>query len=411
LSLAILYEYPDTDEEGIKVTAEEMGVDLKYIPFRKVSVLVGDGVWGFKSRTNDYSPLIENVTAILNRAQSKNLRLYAAHILEGFGKYVVNPLRVESICFSKFRTLVEFWKSRVPTPKTVYIPCDSHDVARGGIEIHNEETIADLMQRVLGNGKIVIKPDAGTHGKQVRLAQDRESLAKFLGETEPSIVNPVGLVAQEFVEKWFYDLRILVTKEYGTPPYCYPTALARAGLSDFRTNTYLGNMVFGVKLPVEVQKTATRAGEAVGKEEEAWVLALDAMVNAGKDRFVTDEYVKSEFEKLAPLFEKVKMVKQDSRGKSRDFRRWSGDLKVAFDAYMAVEAYGNVKKIIEESIERNRNRVLFHEANSCPEFWEQTRLVAGINLAVDLLKCAKSVEERGSPQKMKLDWKAKAADS
>jgi glutathione synthase/RimK-type ligase-like ATP-grasp enzyme len=337
--------------------------------------------------------LIEDVTAVLNRAQSKNRRLYSASILEGLGKYVVNPQRTESICFSKLRTLFEFWKNEIPFPKTVYVPCDSHDLARGGVQIHNEEAVADLVQQDLGNGRIVIKPDAGTHGKEVHLAQDRDSLIEFLGETEPSIINPVGIVAQEFIEKWFYDLRIVVTKEYGNPPYCHPTALARAGLKDFRTNTYLGNMVFGVKLPVEVQKTAERAAEAIGKDD-AWVLALDAMVNVGEDRFVDDDYVKSEFEKLAPVFQKVGDVKQDSQGKSRDFRAWSRSLEAAFGAYMDEQAYTNIKRIIEESIERNKRRVLFHEANSCPEFWEQTRNIAGINLAISLLKCAKSVEGR-----------------
>jgi glutathione synthase/RimK-type ligase-like ATP-grasp enzyme len=393
LSLAILYEYPETDEEGIKVTAQDMGIDLKYIPFRKISVLIGNGFFSFKSRMTDYGPLIEDVTAVLNRAQSKNRRLYSASILEGLGKYVVNPQRTESICFSKLRTLFEFWKNEIPFPKTVYVPCDSHDLARGGVQIHNEEAVADLVQQDLGNGRIVIKPDAGTHGKEVHLAQDRDSLIEFLGETEPSIINPVGIVAQEFIEKWFYDLRIVVTKEYGNPPYCHPTALARAGLKDFRTNTYLGNMVFGVKLPVEVQKTAERAAEAIGKDD-AWVLALDAMVNVGEDRFVDDDYVKSEFEKLAPVFQKVGDVKQDSQGKSRDFRAWSRSLEAAFGAYMDEQAYTNIKRIIEESIERNKRRVLFHEANSCPEFWEQTRNIAGINLAISLLKCAKSVEGR-----------------
>ena len=393
MSLAILYEYPETDEEGIKVTAQDMGIDLKYIPFRKISVLIGNGFFSFKSRMTDYGPLIEDVTAVLNRAQSKNRRLYSVSILEGLGKYVVNPQRTESICFSKLRTLFEFWKNEIPIPKTVYVPCDSHDLARGGVQIHNEEAVADLVQQDLGNGRIVIKPDAGTHGKKVHLAQDRDSLVEFLDETEPSIINPVGIVAQEFIEKWFYDLRIVVTKEYGNPPYCHPTALARAGLKDFRTNTYLGNMVFGVKLPLEVQKTAERAAEAIGKDD-AWVLALDAMVNVGEDRFLDDEYVKSEFEKLAPAFQKVGDAKQDSQGKSRDFRAWSRSLETVFSAYMNEEAYTNIKRIIEESIERNKRRVLFHEANSCPEFWEQTRNIAGINLAISLLKCAKSVEGR-----------------
>jgi len=402
LSLAILYEYPETDEEGIKLTAAEMGIDLKYIPFRKISVLIGDGVVSFKSRKTDYDPIIKCVTAVLNRTQSKNLRLYSASILEGCGKYVVNPQRTEYICFSKFRTLIEFWKNEVPIPRTAYVPCDSHDLVRGGIQIHNEEAIADLVQRDLGTGKVVIKPDAGTRGKQVCLVQDRDSLVRHLDETRPSIVNPVGFVAQAYVEKWFYDLRIIVAKEYGATPQCYPTALARAGLKDFRTNTYLGNMVFGVKLPVEVQKIAVMAAEAVGKDD-SWVLALDAMVNVGENKFIDDQYVRSEFEKLDPLFKEVRGVKQDSRAKSRDFRAWNRSLEAAFSAYMHEEAYENVKRIIEESIELNKEQVLFHEANSCPEFWEQTRLVAGINLAVPLLKCAKSVEGKVPSGGMKLD--------
>ena len=40
MSIAILYEYAETDELGIRMTAEEMGVDLKYIPFRKIAVSI-----------------------------------------------------------------------------------------------------------------------------------------------------------------------------------------------------------------------------------------------------------------------------------------------------------------------------------------------------------------------------------
>jgi len=395
LSLAILYEYPDTDEEGIRITAQDLGIDLKYVPFRKISVLIGNGVFSFKSQKTDYNPILKDVAAVLNRAQSKNRRLYSANILEGLGKYVVNPQKTEFICFSKFRTLMEFWNSGVPIPRTVYIPCDAHDLTPTGHQIHHEDAVADLVQRDLATHKVVIKPDAGTHGRQVRLVKDRDSLLKCLGETEPSIVNPVGFVAQEFVEKWFYDLRIIVAKEYGAAPYCHPTALARAGMKDFRTNTYLGNMVFGANLPADVQKMAVRAAGAVGKEE-AWVLALDAMVDIGENRFVDDEHIKAEFEKLEPSFQKVKEVKQDHQGKSRDFRTWNRSLEAAFNAYMGEQSYENIKGTIEKSIEVGKERVLFHEANSCPEFWEQTRLVAGINLAVPLLKCAKSTEGRTS---------------
>ncbi len=403
MSIAILYEYPETDEMGIRQTAKDMGIDLTYIPFRKISVAIGNGSFGFSSPNKDFKDIVGNVNSVLNRTQSKNRRLYASSIMEGLGKYVINPLEVETLCFSKFRTLVEFWKRGIPIPKTVFIPCDAHDKTLRGVTIHNEDAIADLMQKDLGSGSIVVKPDAGTHGNDVRLARNRESLVKYLDGTEPSITNPVGFIAQEFVEKWFYDLRIIVTKERGTPPNCYPTALARAGFKDFRTNTYLGNMVFGVKLPIEAQKLAVRAGEAVGKESEAWLLALDAMLNVGEDRFVDDGFIMSEMEKLVPCFDKVKDVKRDEHTKNRDFRMWSNSLEKAYGDYMSNDAYSKVKEIIEQSVARGKDRILFHEANSCPEFWEQTRIIAGINVAVPLLKCAKSVEGWSFYQKLKMD--------
>jgi len=50
-----------------------------------------------------------------------------------------------------------------------------------------------------------------------------------------------------------------------------------------------------------------------------------------------------------------------------------------------------IKKVIEESMEMNKEKIMFHETNACPEFWEQTRLVGGINLAEALLKGAQSI--------------------
>jgi len=58
---------------------------------------------------------------------------------------------------------------------------------------------------------------------------------------------------------------------------------------------------------------------------------------------------------------------------------------------MSTEHYAKIKTAIEESVEKNKQSIVFHEANSCPEFWEQTRLIAGINVAIPLIKCAQSV--------------------
>lgn len=401
MSIAITYEYPESDELGIKLTAEEMGVDLVYIPFRKISIFINSYDFSFKSRVSDYREVIENVNSVLNRMQSKNRRLYAASLFEAIGKYVLNPLSVETLCFSKFRSLVEFWRNGIRIPETVFVPCDSHDRTLSGVTIHNEEVIADLIQNALRKGNIVLKPDGGTHGMGVRLAKDRESLIKFIETSDPSIVNPIGFVAQEFVEKWFYDLRIIVAKERGQTPYCYPKALGRASFKDFRTNTFLGNMVFDVKLPLEVRDAAIKCGAAVGKDCEAWVLALDAMLNVGKDRFVDDEYVKSELEKLVPSFEVVQEIKRDEEMKNRDFHRWSKRVEDAYQDYKDTESYTRVKEIIEESVERGKNEVMFHEANACPDFWEQTRNIAGVNVAVPLIKCAKSVEGWSVYQRIK----------
>jgi len=390
MSIGILYDRSETDEMGIKLTAEEEGIKLAYIPFRKVAICLKENGYSIKSKGKNYSSIVEDVKVVLNRAQSKNRRLLAANVLETFGKYVINPSIIEYICYSKLRTLLHLWKEGIRTPQTVFVPCDSREPAVEGNDIRNEEEIADLIQHEFDSEDIVIKPDAGTHGKNVRLAKGRKDLLAILKETEPSIINQVGILAQKFVQKWFYDLRIIVNKENGKPAYCYPAALARAGFKDFRTNTFLGNMVFGVNLPLHILDVAVKCGEAIGKNNETWLLAFDAMVEVGEDKIFDDSYIKSEFEKLEPSFSVVRKIKGDE-AKKRAFLSWNKRLEEAFQNYKNQEAYENIKRIIEQSVERNKHSILFHEANACPEFWEQTRLVAGINLAVPLLQQAQSV--------------------
>ena len=391
MSIALLYERSENDEMGIKLTAEKLGIDLTYIPFRKIALSVYKNGYTVKSKGKDYSNIVKDVAVVLNRAQSKNRRLYAAHTMELFGKKVINPSSTEFACYSKLRTLLHFWAKGIPIPKTVYVPCDSYDTTRDGKIIHNEEDIADLLQNeIASNEGIVIKPDAGTHGKMTVLSKNREELIANIRKTKPSIINPVGIVAQEFIQKWFYDLRIIVFKEKGKAPVCHPVALARGGFKDFRTNTYLGNLVFDAKLPLHVRKLAVKCGKALGKEHEAWVFALDAMINVGKNKIVDDEYLKSELDKATVAFETAKKVKADET-RLRDFPSWNSKLEAAFQDYMSTEPYTKVKCVIEESVEKNKHDIVFHEANSCPEFWEQTRLVAGINVAVPLIKGAQSL--------------------
>ncbi|MFQ5999894.1 MAG: hypothetical protein ACE5J6_03865, partial [Candidatus Bathyarchaeia archaeon] len=156
------------------------------------------------------------------------------------------------------------------------------------------------------------------------------------------------------------------------------------------TNTFLGNMVFDANLPPHIKDVAVKCGETIGRGSRAWLLAFDAMIDIGENKIADDESVKAEFEKLESPFNAVKKVKSEGT-KKRDFLSWNKRLEEAFQNYKNQEAYDNIKRIIEESMEKNKHNILFHEANACPEFWEQTRLVAGINLAVPLLRCAQSV--------------------
>ena len=224
----------------------------------------------------------------------------------------------------------------------------------------------------------------------IMLSQNREELEANIKETKPTIINPIGVVAQELVQKWFYDLRIIVSKEKGKQPVCYHTSMARAGFKDFRTNTFLGNLVFHAKLPLSIQELAVKCGKTLGKGSDAWIFALDAMVNVGDNKNADETYLKSQLDLAAQAFGPVQKVKADEK-RLTDFEAWTGKLEKAFSSYKNTEAYENIKNIIEESVEKNKSALVFHESNSCPEFWENTRLATGLNVAIPLLKGAQSL--------------------
>jgi glutathione synthase/RimK-type ligase-like ATP-grasp enzyme len=391
MSIALLYERSENDENGIKLTAQQLSIDLTYIPFRKIALSIGKDGFSAKTKGRDHTKTIQDTKVVLNRAQSKNRRLQASYIMEALGKKTLNTSQVEFICYSKLRTLLLLHKAGIPIPKTVFVPCDAVDTMKNGREIHNEKDIADLFQTEIPLDKgIVIKADAGTHGKMIMLSNNREELEANIQETKPSIINPVGIVAQELVQKWFYDLRIIVSKEKGKQPVCHHTAMARAGFKEFRTNTFLGNLVFHAKLPQSVQELAVKCGKTLSGGCDAWIFALDAMVNVGENKQVDDAYLKGELDKAAQAFVSVQKVKADET-RLTNFEAWNGKLEQAFQAYMNTSAYENIKNIIQESVEKNKSALVFHEANSCPEFWENTRLATGLNVAVPLLRGAQSL--------------------
>jgi glutathione synthase/RimK-type ligase-like ATP-grasp enzyme len=391
MSIALLYERSENDEAGIKLTAQQLGINLAFIPFRKIALAISKEGFTAKTKGKDYTSILNETAVVLNRAQSKNRRLQASYIMEMLGKKTLNTSQVEFTCYSKLRTLLNLWKAGLPIPKTVFVPCDALDFMKNGKEIHNEKDIADLFEAEIPLEEgIVIKADAGTHGKMIMLSKNRDELIANIQETKPTIINPIGVVAQELVQKWFYDLRIIVYKEKGKQPVCYNKALARAGFKDFRTNTFLGNLVFEAELPQSVVDLSVKCGSTLGKGNDSWIFALDAMTNVKENKQVDDDYLKQQLDLASEAYVPVQKVKADET-RLTDFQAWNGKLEQSFNTYANSDSYQKIKSIINENIEKNRNALVFHEANSCPEFWENTRLVTGLNVAVPLLKCAQSL--------------------
>jgi len=149
-------------------------------------------------------------------------------------------------------------------------------------------------------------------------------------------------------------------------------------------------LVFHAKLPLSIQDLAVKCGNTLGKGSKAWIFALDAMVNVGDNKNADEVYLRSQLDLAAQAFVPVQKVKADE-SRLTDFEAWTDTLEKAFNAYKSSGPYENVKNIIEENVEKNKSNLVFHESNSCPEFWENTRLATGLNVAVPLLKCAQSL--------------------
>ena len=386
-NIAMLYDRSETDELGIRLTADEMGVELDYFPFHKVAVGFNADGFSYRSLGRDYSDRLSDIRVVLNRTQSKSRRMFAADIFEAIGAHVLNPLTVELACKSKVRTLLAFASKGISVPRTVYVSANVEEQTSGGGVQDNSGAISRLVSQDLGSEKVVVKPDAGTHGRGVTLAEGPDGLLRVLRDVSPSIINPSGVVAQELIPKWFYDLRIVVRKEKGKAPHCHETALARGGFKEFRTNTFLGNKVFRAHLPAVVRRQAENSAQALGGDEDSWMIALDAMPRIGDELMEGEEALRQSFEDLEEPFSEVTRVK-GMPDKKRNFPEYNREITRAYTEYMASEPYAHIQGVVNETLEKCRDSVYFHEGNACPEFWEQTRMVGGVNVAEDLLTCA-----------------------
>ena len=390
--IALLCDQSDTDELGIRLTADQMGINLSLLPFFKTTFTFNQKEYAYKTIGKDYTKSLQDVKVVLNRCQSKNRRLYASAIFEYLGKQVMNPQNIEMICQSKVRTLLAFASAGIKIPRTTYASPNVKESVVDGLFQDYTESICKLLEQAL-KYNMVIKPDAGTHGIGVSLAEGRDDLISILGSVTSGITNPSGVLAQEFIPKWFFDLRILVYKEKGERPICHMDALARCSLQEFRTNTFLGNMVVRARLPINVRKVAETCAGILGEGQDAWVIALDAMPCIPLEMMREEEQLRESFKALEEPFSEVTRVKRMPK-KKQQFTEYTKEITRAYTDYMDTEPYRYIESVVNETLRKNSDNIYFHEGSARPELWEQTRVVAGINLAEDLLNCAQSLIDK-----------------
>ena len=146
MSIALLYERSENDENGIKLTAQQLGIELAFIPFRKIALSISKDGFSAKTKGKDYTQTIqEHQSRPQPRPKQKPPPPSLIHHGNARQK---NPqlLPNEFICYSKLRTLLHLFKAGIPIPKTVFVPCDATDMMKNGKEIHNEKDIADLFE-------------------------------------------------------------------------------------------------------------------------------------------------------------------------------------------------------------------------------------------------------------------------
>ena len=68
MSIALLYERSETDEMGIKLTAQKLGVALAFIPFRKIAISIYNNNYSAKTKGKNFTETIEDSEVVLNRA-------------------------------------------------------------------------------------------------------------------------------------------------------------------------------------------------------------------------------------------------------------------------------------------------------------------------------------------------------
>jgi [lysine-biosynthesis-protein LysW]--L-2-aminoadipate ligase len=364
-SIALVYDRMTPDEGELFLTAKERNVNL--IPL----FLKSPSSEAFSSNLTEFQVAI-------NRCESRWRAMQAASILESFGKQVINPSGVESLCGSKIETAKIWLRNGLDVPKWVFIPFPKNPDSSW------KERVLSQIEEGLSY-PLVLKPTHGSWGRGVLKIDSKEELWAAIQEPRASSINPDGFFVQEYVPKPGFDLRILCYKKpFHTPKYLCCIARVTRSRSEFRTNTHLGGLPLGIDLhrfPTLVRE-AEEASGLLQESKDASIIALDAMPYTAQEK--DEALILSLVQNCIPRFEPVRRIVTENR--TRRYADWKKDLEEAFRAYKASEEYKDLKGAIEAIL--SRARIKWHEANSRFDFAINTRNATGINPAYTYLDLA-----------------------
>ena len=143
------------------------------------------------------------------------------------------------------------------------------------------------------------------------------------------------------------------------------------------------------RLPESVRQASEACAEVLAGGSDVYLLSLDAMPNIPEELMEDEAALRDSFVELERPFEDVNHVKS-MNDKRRRLNEYTDAIHRAYMSYMDTDAYKHIERVVNKTLAATAENVVFHEANACPDFLEQTRIVAGLNLAVDFLECAQS---------------------
>jgi len=372
----LIYDRLTPDESEILLTAKKHGLELLQLFLKDPSPasLGGEGQGFFH--------------VAINRCESKTRALRAAWILEKqLGKRVVNPHGVEALCASKTETLDLWARHGLDMPECVFVPFADSALAGEDARTGWREKALGKIEEALGY-PLVVKPTQGSWGKGVILVRDRAELVRAVEEAQPTLINPTGLLAQEFVDKPGFDLRILCWKRPAEAPrfLCCIARVSRSS-AEFRTNTHLGGLPVGVDLGefLGITVDACKAAASLQREEDASIVALDAMplLDDKESTHVVEHLARN----TAGLFDEIRQFVAENETKR--YTTWKEELERRFQDYKASPGYRELAEKIRETLDRSR--IVWHEANSRFDFAVNTRNASGVNPAEAYVGIAKSL--------------------